>query len=131
MADNISSPWMKRHTVGVCFAIAMIIAVGLFPRMGANDGSNPYSHNIVTWLVIVGLLTYAFMQIGWRSNGRAAGSIIDSRNQMSLSRMQAAAWTILVLSAVLTTAMFHIRIGSVDKNAFVQNLFRIDDLLNV
>ena len=114
MGNNTPKKWERKHTAGVILTLVAVVLVGLFPWLGANDGSNHKLHNVLVWLAIVVLLTLSLVIIGYGNAGRAAGVIIDTRNQMSLSRVQEVAWTILVLSAILTIAMFNIRIGTVD-----------------
>jgi len=55
------------------------------------------------------LLGACCVVIGLGTTGLWRGLLIDSRNRMSLSRLQLLLWTVLVLSAFLTVAMFNIR----------------------
>ncbi len=60
------------------------------------------------------LLIVAFMMlIGVALNSRPAGLIIDNRNRVSLSKFQAAAWTVLVISALVTMAAARLRANTV------------------
>lgn len=47
--------------------------------------------------------------IGMAINGRPGGLVIDIRNRVSLSKFQAAAWTVLVLSALIAAAIVRIK----------------------
>jgi len=102
--------------VGVVLTLSSAILCGLvwFVFAGGGIGTVDYPplHNTITWVAIVSLLTWCLAIIGWGTIGRPTGVIIDTRNQMSLSRLQAAAWTILVVSAILTMAMSNIREGA-------------------
>ncbi len=57
------------------------------------------------WLLVLLLFTVLLGVIGRQINGRWLGVLIDSRNKMSLSRLQVALWTLVVLSAYLTIAV--------------------------
>jgi hypothetical protein len=60
------------------------------------------------------LLILEFAAIGVCISGRATGVIIDSRNCMSLSKLQACAWTVMVLAALLVAAAFNLSLGRAD-----------------
>jgi len=55
--------------------------------------------------------------VGVAINGRPASLLIDERNRVSLSRFQASAWTVLVLSALLAAALTRVRAGAADPLA--------------
>ncbi len=55
----------------------------------------------MTIIIMFGLLALAGREI----NGQWFGVLIDSRNKISLSRLQITLWTVLVLSAYLTIAL--------------------------
>ena len=59
------------------------------------------------WAVAAGLIVLFPMGIGQRETGRLAGFIIDGRNKMSLSRLQLVAWTVLIVSAYSTAALWN------------------------
>jgi hypothetical protein len=63
----------------------------------------------VPWAASVVLLIAFCVALGVAINERPAGMIIDNRNRVSLSKLQAAAWSILVLSAVITAVFARIR----------------------
>jgi hypothetical protein len=52
------------------------------------------------------------MGIGYTINGRFNGIFIDYRNRLSLSKLQALCWSVLVLSALYTAAIIRIRNGT-------------------
>jgi len=62
----------------------------------------------VVWLAELLGLTAMIIGAGWVITGRYFGAIIDSRNRASLSRLQAALWTLLVLSALLAATMVNL-----------------------
>jgi hypothetical protein len=101
--------WKPTHTVALVVLIAAIFVVGLIPSNQVIPGFNPPEHGLVAWLVIMVLLGACCVVIGLGTTGLWRGLLIDSRNRMSLSRLQLLLWTVLVLSAFLTVAMFNIR----------------------
>ncbi len=60
-----------------------------------------------TFLAVLVLLALELTVIGVLVNGRPAGAFIDNRNRISLSKLQAAAWTVVVLGAFSTTVAFN------------------------
>lgn len=64
---------------------------------GAIDPLAPYIGNIVFLLMLLA-------GIGRATNGYWLGVLIDNRNRVSLSRLQAAVWTVLVFAAYATVA---------------------------
>lgn len=69
-----------------------------------------------TWAWIVTLVMFiAFtMAVGVAIQGRPDGILIDSRNRISLSKFQAVAWSLIVLSAFFTAAIYRIGMGFTD-----------------
>jgi cell division protein FtsL len=109
MLGGQKTQWTKAHTVALVVLFAAIFVVGLIPSNQAIPGFNPPEHGLVAWLVIMVLLGVCCVIIGRGTTGLWKGLLIDSRNRMSLSRLQLLLWTVLVLSAFLTVAMFNIR----------------------
>jgi hypothetical protein len=63
------------------------------------------------WLMaLLALAVFAFA-CGKTVTGRWLGALIDERNVISLSRFQTVLWTLLVLSAYLTAALYNIFSG--------------------
>lgn len=60
-----------------------------------------------TFVISLLLLIAELAVIGWLINGRPIGVFIDNRNRISLSKLQAGAWTVVVLSAFATAAAFN------------------------
>lgn len=61
----------------------------------------------VAYLAVLAALAVELATIGRWVSGRPAGVFIDSRNRISLSKVQAGCWTIVVLSAFATAAAFN------------------------
>ena len=82
----------------------VVIGVGL-PVAAAQLGSEYRGYAFLGVLV---LLAAELGVIGWLVNERPIGAFVDSRNCLSLSKLQAGAWTVVVLSALATIAVFNI-----------------------
>jgi hypothetical protein len=65
------------------------------------------SNKGAVFLAVLLLLTGELAVIGWLINGRPMGAFIDNRNCLSLSKLQAGAWTVVVLAAFATAAAFN------------------------
>lgn len=57
---------------------------------------------VFAWLITGGAMIALVADIGWALNNRPAGVLIDNRNRISLSKLQATSWTVLVLSGLTT-----------------------------
>lgn len=64
-----------------------------------------------TWLATLGLSILFVALIGVALVRRPAGAIIDNRNRISLSKFQAAAWSVLILSTLITAAAARLGAG--------------------
>ena len=60
------------------------------------------------FLGVLALFAAELAIIGKLIQGRFAGAFIDNRNRLSLSKLQAGAWTVIVLSALATAAAFNL-----------------------
>lgn len=60
------------------------------------------------FLISMVLMLAELNVIGLLVNGRFAGAFIDNRNRLSLSKLQAAGWTVVVLGAFATAAAYNI-----------------------
>jgi len=66
------------------------------------------------WLVIMGLLAVFIMLVGHHIVGVWRGALIDQRNKVSLSQLQMALWTVLVIAGFLTVALYNVRTRQAD-----------------
>jgi hypothetical protein len=66
-----------------------------------------------TWIAVAAMLVLFLIATGHGLTGRADGALIDARNRMSLSRLQLVAWTLLVVSAVITAGFWNVAHGTV------------------
>ncbi|MBN1484308.1 MAG: hypothetical protein JXA37_06255 [Chloroflexia bacterium] len=88
------TPWL---VPAIILLIGAIILVGV---VWADWLAAP-----LRWLINAALLTAFSVLVGYRINRRPAGVLIDTRFKISLSRLQIALWTVLVLSAYLTISL--------------------------
>jgi hypothetical protein len=68
----------------------------------------------LVFLAVVALLAIELVIVGLLVNDRPAGAFIDSRNRLSLSKLQAGAWTVIVLAAFATAAASNVVAPGVD-----------------
>ncbi len=61
--------------------------------------------------MVLALLASELAAIGWLVNDRPMGAFIDNRNRISLSKLQAGAWTVIILAAFATAAAFNAAAG--------------------
>ncbi len=91
---------------GILPLVALIIGGGfLLPRWLGNLIKHPGGGMALTWLVIAILMLIMMAIIGESLNKGLLGILIDSRNMMSLSRLQIVVWTVLILSAFVTVTL--------------------------
>ena len=109
-----SESWTIVHSVALVALIVVIFVIGLVPSNRLIPGFTPPAHGLVVWLIVMVLLGICFVVIGEGTTGLWQGLLIDSRNKMSLSRLQLVLWTLLVLSALITVALFNIRNSRVE-----------------
>lgn len=101
---NISSPfqssfWTGWHTASLAGIVAAIFLINHFM---------PPPLRLWSWLGTLGLLTLFAVVAGHGAMGLWLGLLIDSRNKVSLSRLQIMAWTVMLLSAFLTAVLHNI-----------------------
>ena len=113
--EGATTEWKWTHTVALVGLLVLIFVVGLIPPNQFIPGFTPPEHGLVAWLIIAVLMMVCFVTIGHGTTGLWEGLLIDPRNKMSLSRLQLFLWTVLVLSAFLTVAMFNIRRDPTDN----------------
>ena len=99
--------WTGWHTLGLVLIIVAIALIGfLIPVQGM----------LLAWLLTMGLLTLFTMVASGGITGRfLLGWLINEQNRMSLSRLQMFLWTVVVLSALLTAALFNMKAGFLDN----------------
>src|SRR6266849_9723301 len=86
--------WKTGHTV------ALLVSLGALLLVATDPFNLPRP---TTWFGVAAMLVLFLIATGHGLTGRADGVLIDARNRMSLSRLQLSAWTVLVVSAMITT----------------------------
>lgn len=71
-------------------------------------------HPQFAWLLTLVTMVIFCMGVGYAINGRLNGIFIDYRNRLSLSKLQALCWSMLILSALYTAALLRIQKGILD-----------------
>ncbi len=99
--------WHWLHTFALVGIIFVVILIGTFflpwPLVKGSSTSS-----LVTWWVMLILLTLFVLILGHSTTGRWLGALIDQRNKISLSRLQLIAWTIVILAAFITAAFWNL-----------------------
>lgn len=92
--------WRWWHTVGLLLMTILIFVLGY---------SVDVIHRIGLWWAVMALLTLSAVLIGQGITGQLMGILIDSRNKMSLSRLQLAMWTVLIVSAFVVLFFWRLK----------------------
>jgi hypothetical protein len=100
-----TSKWKLWHSLSLLGLLVATALVGLLI---------PLPLRLWAWVVTLGLLALFAAIAGQGITGYWRGVLIDGRNKMSLSRLQTALWTLVILSAFLTAALVNIRSGQAD-----------------
>lgn len=105
MTNDKSTNWSYPHTI-ICILFVFIFPfIIYFHEDKLTEFLKLYL--IKAWfLVILGFL-FVILTIGHGVTGSWKGAFVDNRNIMSLSRFQILGWTILVLSAFSTMALWN------------------------
>jgi hypothetical protein len=101
-----SSSWTPWHTASLLSIPVAIFMVEILPMP-----------HLGSWLTILGLLGVFAVVTGQGITGLWLGLLIDTRNKVSLSRLQMTMWTLLILSGFLTAVMINIDNGQTEPLA--------------
>jgi len=93
--------WWRYRRAAITIFLALV-------AMAATCFFMPFEMGVATWLIVLLLLVLSSVVIGYTVSGVWWGILVDTRNMVSLSRLQLVAWTILVLSALLTAALTNV-----------------------
>ena len=110
----------KLHAyIGSAIAAASLIAAIAVAELVKNPAW--------AWLLTAAALLVFCAGIGYGVSGHFNGLVIDNRNRVSLSKLQASAWSVLVLSALLAAAIARIKLNLADPIAvdIPQNLLAV------
>jgi hypothetical protein len=102
----------SKHSISHGFGLfGITIVIGLIGWKFPID--TPDRINIF-WIINMILLAIFSIVAGHGITGLWRGVLIDERNKMSLSRLQLALWTILIVASFLTAVLINIHRGQVD-----------------
>lgn len=95
-----STHWTRTHSWTLLLLVVGVLLVGLLLARVA-----------LAWAWVINLVLFlSFTSVaGHGITGLWRGLFIDERNKISLSRFQMVMWTVVVLSAYLTAALYNIR----------------------
>ncbi len=99
----------RRVHIAVGFGIVILIIVLFVGSL--REWYNPASKDepaLYIWLGMLALMLGFLLNLGSGMKGTIGGVLVDERNRMSLSRLQMALWSVLVLSAYLTAFLVNI-----------------------
>jgi hypothetical protein len=96
--ESVGLPWKRWHSASLMGILAAVLVVELLPTVS----------RLWTWLSILLLLSSFAMIAGHGVTGLWLGLLIDTRNKLSLSRLQMTLWTILILSGFLAAVIANI-----------------------
>ena len=101
--------WFCKHRTG-SFILACVTLglIGCFNTIWIGESAR------WSFVATLALNCTLFGIIGSAVNGCAYGVLVDSRNKVSLSKFQAALWTILVLSSAVTAAAVNLKLKQSD-----------------
>jgi hypothetical protein len=98
---DMNNTWKPLHTLLALVIVPLLtILVGRF-----------LASTIWAWIIIAVLLGGLLVASGHGITGLARGLFIDERNAISLSRLQTAVWTVIIVSGFVTAALANVRLG--------------------
>lgn len=95
--------YQKTHSAVATLVVALIPLAGWF--------STAYGKQAQGWLAVAILLAVFSAILGHSVMGLWRGILIDSRNVISLSRLQMVVWTVVVMSAYMAAALYNVYTG--------------------
>lgn len=110
------SGWIK-----LLLILALTVAVIVIVVMLLGFTISPFW----LWLIFIGVMAVLLMALGLRVKGRVLGVLIDSRNRISLARLQTTLWTGLILAAFLAIALPRALPEGVSENRTIEQPLNI------
>ena len=93
--------WTRNHTIALCLlVVAMVVLAIVSESAKVTAGSAPW-----TWYANMIALLLFLIIAGAGTTGRKMGFLIDSRNKMTLSRLQLVIWTIIILATYMSVVL--------------------------
>ncbi len=111
--NTIRQTWRGWHTLVLLLVLVGIGLIGLLVPKFSVLGA---------WLGILALLTALTVLAGHGVTGLSLGCLIDAHNRISLARLQAISWTLVVISAFLAGALANIRANTVNPGLIADPL---------
>jgi hypothetical protein len=109
--------WSDNRTMILVFV--SLIAMFIFGYLGPGLYGVSRHQWGWNWALVWLFMLFFLIVLGKHSNGKMAGILINSRNLMSLSRLQIVLWTMVILSAYLTIVLERIHAS---MNPFAYNV---------
>ena len=97
--EKIQQKWSGWYSFALLAIIVAMIAVSILM---------PLQYIRFTWLLNMAMLALFVLVTGFGVTGRLSGVLIDFRFRWNLSRLQMVLWTIIILSAFFTIAIWNI-----------------------
>ena len=105
-----SKPYL--YVAGLALILVLIAYLGIGFDGGEVEKRVQHSFNRVqVWFGVLVLMALFGVVAGRGITGRWRGILIDSRNKMSVSRLQILVWSLLVLSALFTAVLTNVGLG--------------------
>ena len=100
-----SQPGRSRGRVALWIILAVAVVFWAVIVIGIGQATIDRVGPLALWGVTIVFMVVLLALAGHEINGQWFGVLIDSRNKVSLSRLQITLWTVLVLSSYLTIAL--------------------------
>jgi hypothetical protein len=97
-------------TAGAAAAVAMVGAMVLIPAQHLLLNLTP----LASWLIDLAILVAFLVIVGGIAKGRIDGVLIDERNKVSLSRLQTALWSVVVIGSIIAFSLIRFKAGVPD-----------------
>jgi hypothetical protein len=102
------SHWMVWHSLSL---LSLLVSITLVEVL------MPHAMRVTAWLTILLLMALFALIAGHGVTGTWLGVLIDTRNKVSLSRLQMTLWTVLILSGFLTAVLANLTAGVLEPLA--------------
>jgi hypothetical protein len=96
----------SNSTISGLVQLLIVVAIVLIGVLMTKD------NRAFAWVLTLVLMLFFIAMAGKSITGLWLGALIDKRNKISLSRLQMILWTIIVLSAFLTVALYSVATGA-------------------
>ncbi|MBD9362605.1 hypothetical protein [Methylomonas fluvii] len=119
MTIDKNKNWSYPHTT-ICILFVFIFPFIIYlHEKELVDFLNSYL--VKAWFIIIAGFFFVILTVGHGVTGSWKGAFVDNRNIMSLSRFQILGWTILILSAFSTVAIWNMFVTNHDCLKDIEN----------